>query len=89
MNLDLNKIYYYIICLFAAYTLFWGAIDLVSAGASYISAQTSISMSSERIPDEGTETFYQKKVAQDRLFDSIARIIISGAVFIYCRKKIS
>lgn len=81
MNLDINKLYYYCICLIAAFVLLWGAIDFVSAGVSYI-------VPAAPSPDQSNEEFYQKRVAQDRIFDAIARIVISGAVFVYCRKKV-
>ena len=83
MNIDLNKAYYYIICLIAVFILLWGAIDLASATTSFFFSGTLPS------PDQQAEMIYQKRVAQDRIFDSLARIIISGAVFVYCRKKIS
>ena len=89
MNLDLNKAYYYIICLMAAFIFLWGTIDLVSSSASYVSAQVAPAISSDKIPDEGMENFYQKKVAQDRFLDSLSRMLISGIVFAYCRKKVS
>lgn len=85
MNLNINKIYYYIICLFASFILLWGVVDLISSVSTYVSTKTISNY--EKNSDENIENFYQKKVAQDRLFDSFARIVVSGAVFVYCRKK--
>jgi hypothetical protein len=85
MNVELNKIYYYLVCLIAFFVLLWGAIDLTSAGFSYVSTG-SISATTS---DQNMEDFYQKRVARDRVVDSLARIAISGIVFLYCRKKVS
>ncbi len=83
MNLDLNKAYYYIICLIAFFVLLWGTIDLASAGLSYVSTGTI----GAAISDQNSENYYQKSAARDRIFDSLARIAVSGIVFLYCRKK--
>ena len=79
MNLDYKKIYYYIIALITFFVLLWGAIDLLSAAAGMIT---------DKGAELGPEKYYQLKIAQDRIFDSLARILVSGIVFFYARFKL-
>lgn len=81
--MDMNKVYYLVICLIAVFVLMWGTIDLVSSGAAYVS----LAVMPNKGADANAEEYYQKKIAQDRIFDSVSRILISGIIFIYCRKK--
>jgi hypothetical protein len=98
-NLDHKKIYYYVICVMAFFVLMWGAIDLTSSSIGLVSvnsSSSSLTVPREEAgevspPEKGDQLFdvyYQKKMLQDRLFDSLARIIISGAIFVFCRRKI-
>ncbi len=93
-NLDLKRIYYYVICAIAFFVLLWGTIDLASSTVGLINirgADTSFSASnidSPMVPEKGEQFFdvyYQKKMLYDRFWDSMARILISGLVFAYCR----
>ena len=79
MNLDYKKIYYYIIALITFFVLLWGTIDLLSASAGMIA---------DKNPAPGPEEYYQLKITQDRIFDSLARMLVSGVVFAYARFKI-
>ena len=93
MNISLEKIYYYIICLLTFFVLMWGAIDFVSAGITYMTTPplptaTPQSQQSLERAEVNFDAYYQKKVAQDRLADSLARILIAGAVFAFYRFKI-
>jgi hypothetical protein len=93
-SLDYKKIYYYVICIMAFFVLMWGVVDLVSSSIGLVSikaATTSAAVSEGEegiLPPEGDQlfdTYYQGKMLQDRFWDSLARIIVSGAIFGYCR----
>lgn len=86
MNIDLNKLYYYVICLIAAFVLLWGVID-------FFSSLLSLSFLNFPLPypasvDTKIDDLYQEKVLLERVCDSLARVVVSGAVFIFCRKKV-
>lgn len=96
-NLDHKKIYYYVICVMAFFVLMWGAVDLLSSSIGLVSiraATTSAPVAEGEgllPPEKGDQffdTYYQSKMLQDRLWDSIARIIVSGAIFGFCRYKV-
>lgn len=93
MNFKLEKIYYYIICLLAFFVLMWGAIDFISAGTTYLTtpdlpASPQSQQGLERA-EVNFDAYYQKKVSQDRVYDSLARIFVSGLVLAFCRYKIA
>ena len=85
--MDLKKAYYYIICLVALFVLMWGAVDLASAGIGLATAKEPGITALEKEGGASVDIYYQKRMLYDRLTDSLARIVISGLVFIYCRKK--
>lgn len=94
-NLDHAKIYYYVICVMAFFVLMWGAIDLTSSSigliniAGYAVPQSdSAEITPQEKGDQAFDSYYQKKMLQDRLWDSLARVLISGVIFAYCRLKI-
>jgi hypothetical protein len=94
--LDLKKTYYYIICLTALFVLFWGAVDLAGATIGLtvakspaLSAPPSYSDTSDPRNEQFLDTYYQKKMLVDRLTDGLARIVIAGLVFAFCRVKVS
>ena len=91
MKLDLKKIYYYLIALVAALILLLGTIDLVSASVSMAAANINKppQVSDKNVGEPGVEDYYQGRVAQDRILDSLSRMLVSGAVFLYARKKIN
>jgi len=90
MNFDLKKIYYYVIALVTFFVLLWGAIDFVSASASLVSGKyVKMPPSVEKNPEPGVEEYYQLRVTQDRLFDSLARVLVSGVIFAYAKFKIA
>jgi len=89
LGLDLKKIYYYIIALASALILFWGVIDLASASIGLATGKFFAAPSlPDKSSDSGLDEYYQRKAAEDRLIDSLSRIIVSGIVFAYVRSKI-
>ncbi len=99
-NLDHKKIYYYVICVMAFFVLMWGTIDLTSSSLGLLSLRgNATSLSSPQpggdeapLPEKGDQffdSFYQKKMLIDRFWDSLARVIISGVIFAYSRKKVA
>jgi hypothetical protein len=97
-NLDLKKVYYYAICVIAFFVLMWGTIDLVSSSAGLLNIRgvwPMFSALSEEAPitsEKGEQFFdiyYQRKMLLDRLLDSLARVVISGIIFTYCRYRVS
>lgn len=82
MILDLKKIYYYAIALLAFFILIWGMIDFVSAK---ITVASGLTISPDKSSETQLEEFYQKKVSQDRMADSLARVLVSGIIFAYAR----
>lgn len=98
-NLDHKKVYYYVICVMAFFVLMWGGIDFASSSVGLININLSAASYSnvqaegaEVVPQEKGDQFfdlyYQKKMLSDRFWDSLVRLIISGAIFIYCRRQI-
>jgi len=91
--MDLKKLYYYLICLVSLFVLAMGAVDLTSSGIGLLTTRLSAPPmeiappSSEGEP--GLDLYYQKRMLYDRLSDSLARIIISGLVFVYSRSKVN
>jgi hypothetical protein len=89
--MNLKKAYYYVICLVALFVLFWGVVDLSGSVIGLSTARPIGSALGQAAPpspdDQSLDVYYQKKMLYDRLSDSLARIIISGLVFVYCRKK--
>ena len=97
-KLDHKKIYYYVICVMAFFVLMWGTVDLVSSSIGLISIRgvsSSLSAPTEEIPlpvekgEQFFDSYYQKKMLLDRLWDSFARILVSGIIFAYCRYTIN
>jgi hypothetical protein len=90
---DLKKAYYYIICLGALFFLLWGIVDLTGSVAGLVSTRVPTNLNQPQLqldngPDQSLDLYYQKKMLNDRLVDSLARIVVSGIVFIYSRKKV-
>lgn len=93
--MELKKAYYYIICLAAAFILAWGIVDLSSSIAGLFTNRVpsvSTLSTSPSSPDKESEpymeTYYQKKMLYDRLWDSLARIVVAGVIFAYSRSKV-
>lgn len=93
-NLDLKKVYYYVICLMAFFVLMWGLVDVVSSSAGLLNiGAVSVSLSAPApdaalSPEKGEalfDSYYQKKMLLDRLWDSLARVLVAGLIFVYCR----
>jgi hypothetical protein len=88
MKTEIKKIYYYAICLFAIFIFVWGGIDFISASISLTNLTPAYQLeSSPEKPEVPLEEFYQKRISQDRIFDSFARIGVSLLVFIYSKRK--
>ena len=92
--MDLKKAYYYIICLVALFVLFWGLVDLSGALVGLSTSRLSPSLdqpppgTAETPSEQSLDMYYQRKMLSDRLADSLARIIIAGAVFAYSRIRV-
>ncbi|MFH1347410.1 MAG: hypothetical protein ABIH22_01840 [Candidatus Margulisiibacteriota bacterium] len=93
-NLDLRRVYYYVICTMAFFILMWGAVDLASSSIGIYNlrgARQTISAPAGEMPiapekgEQFFDTYYQGKMLQDRFWDSLARIVVSGIIFAYCR----
>ncbi len=88
MKLDLKKIYYYLVALIAFVVLLWGAIDFVSASTSLVAGNIGRpSQTVDKGSEPSIEDYYQARVSQDRIFDSLSRILVSGVVFLFARYK--
>lgn len=94
--MDLKKAYYYIICLAALLVLSWGIVDFSGASIGLIvnrnpsvASEQSPPPSSDKESDAYLDSYYQKKMYYDRLWDSLARIVVAGVVFAYCRVKVN
>ena len=92
--MDIKKIYYYIICLAALFVFFWGIIDLSGSVVGLSTARPLGASLGQALPpspesDQSLDVYYQKKMLYDRLSDSLARIIVAGLVFAYCRSKVN
>ncbi len=97
MPLDVKKIYYYALCGMAFFALMWGAIDFASSSLGLALAGPSepsnsqpalpeeINPQAEKNGEQTLDVYYQKKMLGDRLWDSFARVVVSGAIFAYCR----
>ena len=91
--MDLKKAYYYIICLASLLALLWGVVDLAGAGIGLATTRVSAPAGQMQIipdtaADQSLDIYYQRRVMNDRLVDSLARIIVSGLVFAYSRTKV-
>ena len=93
-NLDLKRVYYYVICVMAFFVLMWGVVDLTSSSIGLYNLRgTEITVSEiegdiPMAPEKGEQffdTYYQKKMLSDRFWDSLARIVVGGLIFAYCR----
>ncbi len=92
--MDLKKAYYYIICLAALFIFAWGMVDLASAASGLaMNRSSSVQLEQEAVSEKASEPYlemyYQKKMLYDRLWDSVARIVVAGAIFAYSRIKVN
>lgn len=88
--LDPKRFYYYTICGIAFFMLMWGAVDLASTSISFIGLHNPVTVAvPEDKTDQAFDLFYQKKMLTDRLWDSLARVLVSGLVFAYFRRTAS
>ncbi|NQT29462.1 MAG: hypothetical protein HQ596_02710, partial [Candidatus Saganbacteria bacterium] len=88
-NLDLKRVYYYVICVMAFFVLMWGVVDLTSSSIGLFNLrgqEPAFSESIEEVPiasekgEQFFDTYYQKKMLSDRFFDSPARIVVGGLI---------
>ena len=93
--MDLKKAYYYIICLAAILIFSWGLVDLAGSAAGLVANRTAavaIAPLSVEQPLKESEPYldlyYQKRALYDRLWDSLARLVVAGAIFTYSRRKV-
>lgn len=97
-NLDLKRVYYYVIAVMAFFVLMWGMVDFASSSigllnirqaATSLSAPSDNSTSSAEKGEQFFDAYYQKKMLYDRFWDSLVRILVPGLIFGYCRYKIN
>ena len=97
-NLDLKKLYYYVICVMAFFVLMWGTVDLASSSVGLINirgATSAFTAPTEEVPspaekgDQFFDAYYQRRMLYDRLWDSHSRIVIAGMIFAYCRYTVN
>ncbi len=96
--MDVKKIYYYIICLITLFVLMWGVVDMVSATFSlYLFKSPSVSLESLggagaggeiKGAEPSIEEYYQRRMVFDRIGDSLARIVVSGLIFVYASWRV-
>jgi len=93
-NLDMKKAYYYVICAMAFFILMWGTVDLISTSVGIyfiksatpsLSAPAGESLPSAEKSEQFFDAYYQRKMLYDRFWDSLARILVSGVIFVYFR----
>lgn len=95
-KMSIKKCYYYVICALTFFILMWGAIDVVSSLVSVVvfrppqlaaesptSSKDAYSSESKGAGEPYIDEYYQNRMIFDRLGDSIARILVSGAIFAY------
>ena len=95
-NLDLKRVYYYVICVMAFFVLMWGVVDLSSSSLGIYNLQNTPAISmpagdASFSPEKGEQffdTYYQQKMLYDRFWDSLARLVVAGLIFAYCRIKV-
>jgi len=84
------------------FVLLWGVIDLAGTvfslvglknlppTAAYTAEGPSLILDKAESRAEGKmlydDTIYQTNLLYERLWDSLARVLFAGAIFIYCRK---
>jgi hypothetical protein len=93
-DLDVKRIYYYAVCVMAFFVLMWGTVDLASSSIGLFSIKGSFSsfttpageapLASEK-GEQFFDAYYQRKMLFDRLWDSVARIVVAGIIFAYFR----
>lgn len=99
-RLTIKKIYYYVICGVTLFVLMWGTVDIISSILSIsIFKGPSISLENpEAQPTSGGkggtadqpffDEYYQSRMMFDRMGDSVARLLVAGALFIYAGNRI-
>jgi hypothetical protein len=88
MEFDFKKAYYYIICLITFFVLMWGLVDFASTSVNLVSGRMFTApqgMDKEPNLDE----YYQRRVTEDRMYDSLARILVSGLIFAYAKFRVN
>ncbi len=92
-NVDLKRLYYYVICVMAFFVLMWGVVDMSSSALGIYNLQNAPALSlpmngsamSQDKSEQFFDTYYQQKMLYDRFWDSLARIVVAGLIFAYCR----
>lgn len=97
---ETKKVYYYVICAITLFILMWGLVDMTSAALSVtVFKPAGASLEAPGTPQAGPDAkaggdqpyfdeYYQGRMAMDRIGDSLARVIIAGAIFLYSSMKI-
>lgn len=95
-----KKVYYYVICAITLFILMWGLVDMTSAVMSVtVFKPSAASMDLPSGPQGGPDAkaggsepmfdeYYQGRMAMDRIEDSLARVIVSGIIFLYASFRV-
>jgi len=100
-RITVKKSYYYVVCAITLFVLMWGTIDVVSSIISFVAFKPQeLQIESPTSPKGGLpsdvkgggepfiDEYYQSRMLFDRLGDSLARILVSGAIFAYFSYKL-
>ena len=94
-RMSVKKGYYYVICAITLLMLMWGTMDVASSIISYmVFRPPEVTLESPTAPkgmqpevkgavEPFIDDYYQSRMIFDRLGDSIARILVAGALFAY------
>lgn len=88
MEFDFKKAYYYIICLITFFVLMWGLVDFASTSVNLVSGRM-LTAPQGMDKEPNLDEYYQRRVTEDRLCDSLARILVSGLIFAYAKFRIN
>lgn len=102
-KLTIKKVYYYVVCAVTLFVLMWGAVDVVSSVLSLtIFKSPSLALEvptgtqgagagaaeGQGASGPSFDEYYQGRMSLDRIGDSLARILVAGAIFIYAGYRV-
>lgn len=98
-RLTIKKVYYYVVCAVTLLILMWGTVDIVSSVLSLtlfkppslgleVPSGTQGGAAEGQASGPSFDEYYQSRMSLDRIGDSIARILVAGAIFTYAGMRI-
>ena len=99
-RLTIKKVYYYIVCVITLLVLMWGTVDIISSvlsltlfkppslGLDVPSGPQGGGSESQGASGPSFDEYYQSRMSLDKIGDSIARILVAGAIFAYSGMRI-